>query len=230
MRKERTWRYAASMVLGVLILAPAHLWSGTMGNTAPCLPPNDPNGGYTGGAFQYNIPGFGPIAIQGINFRFDSCVTPDTSLAQQTITFGSMVEGNLMTPTGSMSFLLPAVQSVLIGLLRTGGGGDGVPGGFDVFTTQLLRMDITFPGGVMVQIDPNPNTPSVGQATITNDGKGGFKIDSFFDIFTDLNLNGGVIPQSNGPTTMTFGTVPEPGTFLLLGAGCVALAGWRKRK
>ena len=228
MRTERRWQFAASMILGALMLAPGTLWSGTVG---ACLPPE---GTFTGGDVQFTIPGIGQTTISNpTNSGFNHCEVPDpNSISPQTIRFGSMVSGNLTTPAGSQGFLLPAIQSVLIGLLKTGGGGETVPGGFDVFSTQLESMDIDFGGGVMLRIDPNPNMPSTGQTTVTNDGKGGFHIDSFFDIFTDLSLDGGRtwIPQSNGPTTMTFTATPEPGTFLLLGAGCLALAGWRRRK
>jgi hypothetical protein len=55
-----------------------------------------------------------------------------------------------------------------------------------------------------------------------------FRIDSFFDVFTDLSLDGGQTwTPSSGPggsTVMTLEDIPEPGTVLLLAAGCLALA------
>jgi hypothetical protein len=51
-------------------------------------------------------------------------------------------------------------------------------------------MDLTgLPGGLMIR--ESPSLASSGQTTITDLGGGQFKIDSFFDVFTELSLDGG---------------------------------------
>jgi hypothetical protein len=59
-------------------------------------------------------------------------------------------------------------------------------------STELLAMDLTgvsFPSGVLVR--ESPTQASVGHADITELSPGSFKIDSFFDVFTELTLDGG---------------------------------------
>jgi hypothetical protein len=73
------------------------------------------------------------------------------------------------------------------------------------------------------------NRPSTGLTDITDLGGGLYHIDSFFDVFTELSIDGGSswIP-SDYSTRMTLVT-PEPTTLALLGLGVVALL-LRKRQ
>jgi hypothetical protein len=52
---------------------------------------------------------------------------------------------------------------------------------------------------------------------------GGFMISSFFDVFTELSLDGGQswAAQTNGPTRME--GLPEPATLSLLALGGLAM-------
>ena len=80
----------------------------------------------------------------------------------------------------------------------------------------------------------SPTLWSFGQTTITDIGGGQYHIDSFFDIFTELSLDGGStwLPSA-GSTRIELGpnalqqVVPEPAALGLLG---VALLGWRQRR
>lgn len=98
----------------------------------------------------------------------------------------------------------------------------------ETFDTQItaLDLDATLPGHtVMMGLDP-ANLPSdTGMTTVTNMGGGQFRIDSFFDIFTDISIDGGpIMPQQNtgsgpgGSTPITLASTPDSGsTALLLG-------------
>jgi hypothetical protein len=105
------------------------------------------------------------------------------------------------------------------------------------FDTEMLSMSLTgsIPpalGGGTFMIRESPTLQSTGQTTITDIGGGLFRIDSFFDVFTELSIDGGAtwMPDNNGPAHVEL--VPEPGTMTLLGLGAVVLAGlgWRRRR
>jgi hypothetical protein len=87
----------------------------------------------------------------------------------------------------------------------------------NTYDTQMERLDIsggTLPPGVEFRIDPT--TPSTGQTTI--DGTGPYMISSFFDIFTDISLDGGnTWTPATGSITENLTSLPEPTGLLFLG-------------
>jgi len=103
------------------------------------------------------------------------------------------------------------------------------------FSTQMLSMDMTGTvGGNSVVLMLDPARPTMGQTTITSLGGGMFNISSFFDVFTEISLDGGVTftPQTGGPTVVTLQTVPEPSSLVLCATASIiglAYAGWRRR-
>jgi hypothetical protein len=125
-----------------------------------------------------------------------------------------------------------------------GGGGSGGSGGFapdGTWPIELLSMNLTGnpPGLGPIMIRESPTLASVGQHTLhpmpgTPSMPGGeLFIDSFFDVFTELSLDGGQTwTPADAPLRMTItGIVPEPGTIALamLGvAGCGMLV--RRRR
>jgi hypothetical protein len=101
--------------------------------------------------------------------------------------------------------------------------GTGAAGDTRSFDTELLQLDIS--GGSLpsyVMIRESPTLQSLGQHSITQ-VSGGYMIDSFFDIFTELSLDGGQtwIPAMGlqGPDSMHVVMTPEPATMTLLGLG-----------
>ena len=82
-------------------------------------------------------------------------------------------------------------------------------------------------------IRESPTLASDGQTTVTDLGGGNFQISSFFDVFTELSLDGGQtwVPSA-GPTLLVSGT-PLPATLPLFvgGLGVIGLlTKCRKRK
>jgi hypothetical protein len=81
---------------------------------------------------------------------------------------------------------------------------------------------------------------SAGQTTIESFGLG-YHVESFFDVFTEMSLNGGMtwspatqISIDGGKfwipsATVRLQGVPEPGALVLLTTGCAALLLWRRR-
>ena len=53
----------------------------------------------------------------------------------------------------------------------------------------MLQLDLTLGGGTLIR--ESPTRQSLGQTQITDLGGGQFRIDSFFDVFTELSVDGG---------------------------------------
>ena len=98
------------------------------------------------------------------------------------------------------------------------------------FATEIVSMNLSgnSPMG-LIMIRQDPYRPTLGQTTITDIGGGMYAIDSFFDVFTELSIDGGGSwVASDSYTHMTL--VPEPATMTLLGIGIVGLIARRKRR
>ena len=79
-------------------------------------------------------------------------------------------------------------------------------------------------------IDPDPSRESTGTTSIDPLGgnKQDFRIDSFFDVFVDLTLEGTGLMTERGPIPATAG-VPEPAGVALLAIPILALGAFRRR-
>jgi hypothetical protein len=97
----------------------------------------------------------------------------------------------------------------------------------EIFETEILQMDLvggSLPVGVMLRESPTKN--SLGELTITPGGTL-FFMDSFFDVWTEISLDGGTTwsPTTNGPTTMYLLSNPSTAGIPTLGEwGLIALA------
>src|SRR5712692_2269018 len=105
--------------------------------------------------------------------------------------------------------VLPKDTSFLTGLVlvQVLGYNVGTPG--TPFATEMLQLNLAG-GGFLVR--ENPDLQSLGQTQIDDLGNGTFRIDSFFDVFTELSLDNGNtwIPQSNGSSRVSLQETPEP--------------------
>lgn len=101
---------------------------------------------------------------------------------------------------------------------------DYVSGDTGTFDTEIVSMDLT--GQVdqfQVSVQESPSMSSMGQTTITDLGNGTYQVDSFFDIWTELDVGGtGFMPQEGGATSMVL--TPEPaGLSMIVMGGLVLL-------
>ncbi len=124
----------------------------------------------------------------------------------------------------------PNVAFTLLGSVSVIAYGRTSDSDLGTFNTQMLSMDMTgIVGGYSVVLKLDPANPTLGQTTISNAPNGMFRIDSFFDVFTEISLDGGstYTPQSSG-AMVSLQTVPEPSSLVIgatasvIGLACVA--------
>jgi hypothetical protein len=113
---------------------------------------------------------------------------------------------------------------------------NGLPPGTPWIDTEMLQLDLTggtLPPGVMIR--ESPTRASTGKTTQTPVGGGVYHIDSFFDVFTELSIDGGAnwmpATSSNNGAMHLSGGLPEPSsaTLILLCAIASGAIGLRRR-
>ena len=148
-------------------------------------------------------------------------------------TFFSTLDGNLEVKQNGITVQNGPIQAN--GLTTTvvhnrydAGGVEQTTGDFD---TEMLALNLsggTLPPGVMIR--ESPTLQSTGHTKTTSIGGGLYQIDSFFDVFTELSIDGGQtwMPSTNGAGHVTL--VPEPTSMSLLAAGLIGVAGFVRRR
>jgi hypothetical protein len=189
------------------------------------LPP--PGGTYAAVASVHRFGPVGEIQLRGSSHSGFSNSAPPPPAVPGAFTlhdFDSTIEGDLF------------IQNVFTTHVVAGGRTSvrvdffGVIGSERSFDTEVLRLDISggnLPPGLLIR--ESPTLASLGRTTVRGLAGGQFEVNSFFDIFTELSLDGGVnwIP-SNGATRMTL--VPEPTPMLLLIGGIAGMALFTRRR
>ena len=117
--------------------------------------------------------------------------TNETELFQSTLG-GTAIFNGQSTPI----ILNGPVQTIVLGK-----GPTQTTGSWD---TEMLSMDLTGTvstplGAFSIQVREDPDRPSPGQTSITDLG-GRFQIDSFFDIWTEVSINGSPFVDSTAAT------------------------------
>jgi len=166
-----------------------------------CLPP--PGSAY-GGPFTHHFNFLGTtVDLGNLSLHsFTSCSAPPPSVpnASTTISFNAIMDF-VASVNGGPPSAGPANAQATI-LVRF----NQQLGPTRYFDTEMLQLDLSggaLPSGALVR--ESPTLASYGQTSIEDLGGGKFRIDSFFDVFFELSLDGGVnwVPGLNGPGRMT---------------------------
>ena len=138
-------------------------------------------------------------------------------------TFDSLADVTADIPSmgilGLMVTLTGPVQTRVYDYLGTTG----------TFDTEIVSMSLSGNvGPINVTVRESPILASLGETEIVDLGGGLYHIDSFFDVFTELSVDGGpFLATTVGACHMEL--CPEPATISLLGLGAFGLLR-RKRK
>jgi hypothetical protein len=98
------------------------------------------------------------------------------------------------------------------------------------FASLLTGLDLsgTF-NGHSVEAQLNSGSATTGSTTVSDAGNGMFRINSFFDVFTELSIDHGAFTPGP-PRVATLVPTPEPGDGAMAISGLMAVAGLLRRR
>ncbi|HUR19940.1 MAG TPA: HYR domain-containing protein [Vicinamibacterales bacterium] len=147
------------------------------------------------------------IVISNISHaRFTDNLPAPPAGSSQVHTFNSHLDV-MFSQDGGANYQPVRVDAAVTVELQSRSSSDGT----GIFDTEMLQLDVTggLPAGVMLR--ESPTRRSLGQVQMQQNPDGTFRVHSFFDIFTDISLDGGVLwhPATNGPGHVQLRQTPE---------------------
>jgi len=205
--------------LAFCAIAFANAVNGQMVSPTNCFPPLV--GAFAGTAYGQYTDGSNLYVIQNVQVKdFTGCDPLPTQVGGQTVfTMGTTLHGTFILNGAPQSFDAPAQMTVRY--VKTGGGAPDV-GDYFAEMLQLTVEGGTLPAGAIIR--ESPTLQSTGHVTVSL-VSGSYHMDSFFDIFTELSVNGAVtwMPSSAPPSHVNL--VPASTTIPTMGEwGLIILA------
>jgi hypothetical protein len=203
------------------------------------LSPNDVHARYSGPALEVVLSMVEHQPFAGQPPRYENC-QPGSLVCDEHHQFESGLTAQVtVNGMGPMTFQAQGPVSTV-----AFGRGPDPSHDTGTFDTEMLSMMLTGlgpgPMGPPVMIRESPTRQSTGKTTLRDigapgpgPGDDGYHIDSFFDVFTELSIDGGNtwIPKA-GPrgTRVYLGGIPEPASIVLLALGVLGFAGMARRR
>ena len=242
--KTSKLKYVPALAVGILSLTATS--QATLITSTAGLPPagvylsTDIHAIYSGPALDYliTLPMHAPIVAE-IGKRSGgngSPGGPNDEIESFGSTLDAMIEikdratGTTVVPNGPIHASGPfgSVQTIVFGYNLS-------PDGTGTFNTEMLALSLsgTYLGAPFM-IRESPTKQSTGLTSVAP-APGGYQIDSFFDVFTELSLDGGLtwMPDTDSVATgqrVTLEAVPEPTSMSLLALGAASVAGFIRRR
>ena len=199
--------------------------------TADLISPSDTFPPHGGKYVSVNLIKYGLSGLEGelVQMELSGGSSPNplalTTLAsgqhQTDSFFDVFVEVDLPGLTGQGDFVPDSFFDVFVDGPQAGAAG--------LFDTEIVAMSLSASlGGQIVDIRESPRLDSTGETTITDLGNGQFHIESFFDVFTELSVDGGQtwLPASD---SVRMQLMPAPSAFAA-GVALVTLGLTRRRR
>jgi hypothetical protein len=200
MRPLRTVTWSVALLVGIFIVALGAGWPSEAGAQVvladPALPPEpDPPDCeslislYAANGVYAVYPG--PISMSYPRHKCFQNVFRQAVGSDELETFDSVLDAKVDIGLGPVAVTLTGPVDVIVF-----GKVGNTTGTFD---TEMISMSLSgSAGGSNIQIRESPTLTSPGQTDIVDLGGGLYQIDSFFDIVTELSVDGGPwMPQVN---------------------------------
>jgi hypothetical protein len=193
MRPLRTVTWSVALLVGIFVVALGAGWPSEAGAQVilanPALPPEpDPPDCeslvslYAANGVYATYPG--PISMSYPRHKCFQNVVRQVVGSDEHETFDSVLDAKMDMGLGPVAATLTGPVDVIVF-----GKVGNTTGTFD---TEMISMSLSGSvGGSNIQIRESPTWESLGQTTITDLGGGLYQIDSFFDIVTELSVDGG---------------------------------------
>jgi hypothetical protein len=159
-----------------------------------------PNGEYVSPQRWFALYAQG-IMIQGTSTKFFTGALPPPAPGVTNIqNFNAQMDLQVSTDGGSTYQSARAAATVQMSVASHSGIGD------TIYDTALTSLSLNLPGGMMVR--SSQSEPSRGEVEVDAQPDGTYQVTSFFDVFTELSLDGGNTwsPATSAPVRLVLTT------------------------